>query len=413
MSVAERGDSSGPPEPPTGSDENVRQRFFEEVLVDFILRCEEGAPPDIDAYLARYPRYAEDLAVLLSQHSAPPVVTSAPSSAARERARGWPMRSVGDYEILFRVSTAGAGRVFKARHTPTGRLVALKIMSAKESFDAREFERFRREAKMLADLEMPGVIDVLEVGQNGEAAYMTMPWIDGATIQEAIQMLRGETRSAPIDALALTVEKRAALIATTARTLATLHEKAILHRDIKPSNIMLGGDLEPMLIDFGIARSGEMGRLTRTHDQPLGTPRYLAPELLMGDAKVGDRASDIYALGVTLYEFLTLAPPFDGKDRRTLFEQIARGTTVSPDRVNPEVSPALAAVALKAMARDPRVRYPTAAALADAIEAASGKGAAPPAPFGASRRSALRWFIRLLLVAAIALALVSLVRSLV
>lgn len=363
-------DPSFPVEPPSSANEGERQTFFEAVLVDYIMRAESGENPDIDGYLARYPRYAADLAFLLSQNTAPPQIRGVPQSSTRERLRGWSMRALGDYDILFKVSATGGGRVYKARHKHNGHLVALKVLATREAIDPREIERFKREARILRDLELPNVMTVLEVQESRDTVFMAMPWIDGGTIQETIAALRGTVRTTILDIAALTPKKRGKIIEDVARTMEAVHQKGILHRDLKPSNIMLSVDHRPMVIDFGIARAVDHSRLTNTHDAPLGTPRFLAPELLLGDAKAASAVTDVYALGMTLYEFLTLRPAFDGKDRQSLYEQILRAPVKSPAEIDPECPRALAECCLRAVAREPGKRWPSMSAFAAALESA-------------------------------------------
>ncbi len=355
--------------PQSDPDAEALDRFYESILTEFILRREEGEDPDIDELLARHPEHAEELAQLLAGEELPPVNKEGrpgPNSRALMRAFG-PGR-IGPYEILFLVGGAGGGNVYKARHRDTGEEVALKVLQRREAVDERDLERFRREARLLQQLRHAHVVPVEEVFEDQGAIWMVLPWIEGVSLEEALQMIRGEKRCSVVDPQELSFPVRVRIIAKVARTLADLRASGIAHRDVKPSNIMITPQLEPVVIDFGTARKKDWSALTRTADGFLGTPRYLAPELLQGEA-AGTESADVYALGLTLYEFLCGARAFPTEDREELFEWILEGRLENPRRIAPRVPADLGRLVQRCTHRLPQKRPPSLAAMADELDA--------------------------------------------
>ena len=374
--------ASGIPQPPSGAEGEALEDFYEEVLVDFILRREEGENPDIDDLLARYPRHAEDLARLLAHSDGPPPTASQPGTLSRERKRGWPLRRLGDYEILFHVASTGGANVYKAKHSETGEEVALKVVRKAEAVCEKELKRFEREAKTLAELENSMVVPLIEIREDGGLLWMALPWIEGITLKEAVEVLSGDRRPGVVDPRDLSIQVRVRIIAQVARLLANLAARGIMHRDLKPSNIMLTRSLEPVLIDFGIARNLDQSGLTATSDAPLGTPRYLAPELITADARAANERSEVYGLGLTLWSFLTAATPYDFSNRRELFEAVLAGKLSPPHLADRRIPSSLSRVVMRAVTVKPEARIQSLSELADALESwIARKG-----PNGGSRR---------------------------
>ncbi|MCA9321268.1 MAG: serine/threonine protein kinase, partial [Planctomycetes bacterium] len=330
--MTKKSDSAPTSDPPSQVD-----RFLEDILVDFILQREEGKDPDLDALLARHPRHAEEIARLLSEDGVPPASVGRPTSMSRERRRGFGMQAIGPWRILFHVASSGGGDVYKARHDETGEEVALKVLRKVTTIDPRDLRRFQHEARMLAELEHPHVVPLREIREDQGMIWMALPWIDGISLQEAIEILTGDRRASVIDPAELSIAVRARIIARIGRTLEELRTHGVLHRDLKPSNVMLDETLKPVLIDFGIARHQDYTTLTGTMDAPLGTPRYLAPELLAARAGASDPRSEVYALAITLFELLTGQVAFPGKTRIDLFRQIQDGLARPPHRVDPRI----------------------------------------------------------------------------
>jgi hypothetical protein len=346
-------------EPRRGSRpaDSSRDQALEDIVAEFILAREEGRNPSIDDYLTRHPKHAEDLARLLACDTHPPARRSGPRA---DRPAG--AQRIGPYEVLAHVSTAGGGTVYRARHVEAGHVVALKVLDARGAVDARDVERFHREAAMLRALNLVHVVPVLDAGEEGGRNWIAMKWLEGDTFASLREAAAG--RSHRLHDL----RERARLVARVARTFAAIHGYGILHRDVKPSNIMVDATGEPMIIDFGIAQAPDLPELTATTDQVMGTPRFLAPELLSGGNRQVSQRTDVYGLGLCLYELCTGAEAFKHETRADLFTAIRTTGPVHPRRANAALSHDLAAVVLRAIEIDPARRYPDMATFADDLD---------------------------------------------
>lgn len=362
------GEGELPDQPSRNASAAEIDAFLEAVLFHYILRCEEGQPPDPDSYLTKYPQYAEELATMISGGVDAPFVPDTPGTATRERRRGWSLKKIGDYDIQFLATSTGSSHVYKAKRPGDEKSVALKVHRRAQHVDQSEVERFRREARILGDLDFPGVVPLIDVGEEEGSLYVAMPWIEGITVLEAIDVLRGDRPKGQFDVHHHTPESKAKVILQVARSLIEVHARGILHRDLKPSNIMLNGQNQAILIDFGIARREGDSGLTLTGDQVQGTPRYLAPEILNGDALSTTERGEVYALGLTLYEFLLERPAYDCDSRKTLFAAILAGTPPPPSEVDPRIRPALSRVVMKAITHNPMNRFADMGAFATALE---------------------------------------------
>ncbi|MCB9890187.1 MAG: SUMF1/EgtB/PvdO family nonheme iron enzyme [Planctomycetes bacterium] len=274
------------------------------------------------------------------------------------------LERVGPYRIEEELGSGGMGIVFKARHESLDRVVALKLIRTEHRFSGEARERFLREARVVSRLDHKNLCRVYEFGEHEGLPWFAMQWIPGATLQDRLDAARrSKTQVAsPTDL--------AALFAVLADALHYAHEAGLVHRDIKPSNIVL--DVDPVILDFGVARDTEAADKTLTaSDQMIGTPLYLPPERVRLDGSRDDRRQDVYALGVTLYECLTLERPFDGPSSAAIFESILRARPKPIRRLNPAVDPALETVVRTAMDPDKERRYETARAFADDLRRAA------------------------------------------
>jgi hypothetical protein len=335
---------------------------LEDIVAEFILEREEGGNPSVDDYLTRHPRHAEALARLLTCETHPPARRPSSRGDAGKGAGPGPATRLGPYEVIEHVSTAGGGTVFRARHVEAGHVVALKVLDTRGAVDPRDVERFRREAAMLRALDLVHVVPVLDVGEEGGRFWIAMKWLDGETLARLRDAAQGKGHPLRDQ------RERARLIARVARTFAAIHGYGILHRDVKPGNIMIDRTGEPMIIDFGIAHAPDLPELTATTDQLMGTPRYLAPELLAGGNRVVDERTDVYGLGLCLYELCTGAEAFRQDLRADLFSAIRTTGPAHPRDRNPGIPRDLAAVILRAIEIDPARRYRGMAAFADDLE---------------------------------------------
>jgi serine/threonine protein kinase len=234
--------------------------------------------------------------------------------------------------------------VWKARDKELDRTVAIKI-PRQGGMTAEEQEKFFREARAAAQLRHPRIVSVHEVGRDGDSVYIVSDFVRGVTLGD---WLTGQQ---------LTSREAAALCAKIADALHHAHEQGVIHRDLKPANIMMDYDGEPHLMDFGLARR-EAGEVTMTTDgQVLGTPAYMSPEQAEGEAHRADRRSDVYSLGVILFQLLTGELPFRG-NARMLIKQVIHDDPPTPRKLNANISKDLETITLKCLEKDPNRRFP-------------------------------------------------------
>lgn len=279
--------------------------------------------------------------------------------------RTTPATILGRYRVEGELGRGAMGVVYRAVDPLLERPVAVKTVNLSEAGDeAAEFDaRFQQEAKAAARLAHPNVITVYDVGRQGQVAFMAMEFLEGRDLREIIA-----------DRPRLPVAEAIGIAAQVADGLAYAHERGVVHRDIKPANIMILGGGLAKIMDFGIARLRVSDVRTRT-GVLLGSPKYMSPEQVLGQG--ADARSDLFSLGVVLYEMLTGAAPFSGDSVSNLMHQIATASTPAPSRSNSEVPPLLDLVVAKALAKKPEERYQSGAQFAaDLRECGAGLAAA-------------------------------------
>ena len=258
-----------------------------------------------------------------------------------------PGGQLGHYRIEELVARSGMASIYRATDMRTGRTVAVKIPHPDMEADPVLFDRFKREIEIGERLDHPGVMKVLDSGEPGEV-YMVMEWVEGRLLRK----LQVENRRLPM-------ERACAITIAICDALDYIHRNGVVHRDLKPENIMVDAEDRVKLIDFGIAGKAGARRLTFGKlSQIAGTPDYISPEQVKG--KRGDGRSDIYSLGVILYEMVTGETPFAGNNPFAVMNDRLVNNPIPPREVNPEISSELQEVIYRALEREPQDRYSTA-----------------------------------------------------
>lgn len=398
------------------------ERSAVEVLADeFLARCKRGERPTIKEYCARHPDLADEIrdvfeAVLMVEDLKPGPDDVSGSVGGSAGADGKRLKQVGDYRILCEIGRGGMGVVYEAEQQALGRRVALKVLPKAVAGNGSAQVRFQREAKAAARMHHTNIVPVFDVGQDGEHLYYAMQLIHGQGLDLVIDDLRRlRAQSTAETATAQRLEDRsiaASLVAgqferenlavvgpsdtgataafegsapssamlpgqsemstatsnkgayfrsvaqigvQTASALSYAHGRGIVHRDIKPGNLILDTTGNVWVTDFGLAKTGD-GDMTHTGDI-LGTVRYMSPERFKGQCDV---RADVYALGMTLYELLTLKAAYSSGDRLKLIEMIRQMEAPSPRSIDPRIPRDLETIVMKAIDKDPKRRYQSA-----------------------------------------------------
>ncbi|MHB9078478.1 MAG: WD40 repeat domain-containing serine/threonine protein kinase [Pirellulaceae bacterium] len=401
---------------PTGEEGEIA-RLCEEISD----RLRHGETVDIEDYEAQWPHHADELRQLLPamQMMAELKIATRPAAADAGTDRSEVNEALGDFRLVREIGRGGMGVVYEAQQLSLRRSVALKVLPFASVLDSVQLRRFQKEAQAAAMLHHPQIVPVFGVGCDRGVHYYAMQLINGPTLADVIRQLRSQAgldspHAMPVDGAArgnsrdndavtrgpgkpdedgaaLGAERKSSpsitgtlgILSTSrnhrswsfiraavqlgidvAEALDYAHREGVLHRDIKPGNLLLGERGQVWVTDFGLARVESDPALTATGDL-VGTLRYMSPEQALGDRIAVDHRTDIYSLGATLYELLTLQPVFAGEDRQTLLRQVAFEEPRRLRQVERRLPAALETILLKALAKSPPERYATAGALAE------------------------------------------------
>jgi serine/threonine protein kinase len=278
--------------------------------------------------------------------------------------------AIGDkYEVLNWIGGGGMAQVFLARHRVTGGLFAVKVLAEHLCHDPTVVQRFIQEARTAATLSgHPNVVSIFDVGQRGDLHYLIMQYVEGEDLKTRLSR---QGKLPPAEA--------ARIIEQVAEALVFASSRRIVHRDLKPSNIRMDPNGRAVVLDFGIAKAGEMPTVMTAAGERLGTPYYMSPEHFRDG--VCDHRSDLYSLGVVFFELLTGARPFEGDSVRAIESAHLAAPPPSPGDLDPGIPPAYSRVVLRLLQKRPEDRYQTASAL---LEDLRGEAASAPVEIPAS-----------------------------
>lgn len=266
------------------------------------------------------------------------------------------LEEFGEYELLGEIARGGMGVVFKARQRKLKRIVALKMILAGNLADAEDIRRFYAEAEAAAALDHPNIVPVYEVGEYRGQHYFSMGYVEGQSLADKIADHPLSARDA------------AQMMKQVAESVEYAHQHGVIHRDLKPANVLLDGQGQPKITDFGLAKRTEAeAELTHT-GQIMGTPSYMSPEQVSGDSRQVGPRSDVFAMGGMLYCLLTGRPPFQAPTLLDLLKQVKHQEPVSPRRLTSNLPVDLETICLKCLAKEPGRRYQSAKEFAEDLD---------------------------------------------
>jgi serine/threonine-protein kinase len=270
------------------------------------------------------------------------------------------MLQIGDqfdhYQIQAHMAQGGMSDIYRAFDLMRRSEVVIKIPDQSMLGDPAQFERFQRELEVMQALDHPAILKGLGSGKYNRIPYLVTEYVNGRSLRSLIE----SSTSFP-------TEQAVSLIKKIAEGMAYCHQNEVIHRDLKPENILVTEDGQPVIMDFGLALTKSSHRVTYSNlSATMGTPDYMAPEQIEGQR--GDQRTDIYALGTIFYEMLAGETPFTGDTNMAIMAQHLNGVPPRLDKINPTVSPQIAAIVAKCLARNPEQRYPDMNALLEALE---------------------------------------------
>ncbi len=364
------------------------------IYAEYLAREQSGQRPELTEYQQRFPAFAQVLAEQIRLHQALETLDddtqvergeSDASASGSTPSPGDPSEVEASFEIVEQIGSGGMGVVYKARQEALNRFVALKMVRAIDAGNPELLARFRSEARIVAALRHPNIVQIFDFGQHDGLPYLAMELIEGGSLADRLDGVPWDPRSA------------ATLLCKLADAVQYAHERHVIHRDLKPANVLVvagGQELEVKITDFGLAKvlAEDLSQQTRSVAF-LGTPSYMAPEQASGRARDIGPAADIYALGAILYELLTGQPPFRGESTIETLRLLLSSEPVSIQRLAPRISRDVATICVKCLQADVNKRYASAAELrADLTRFLEGKPI-HARPIGNAER-AWRWCLR-------------------
>ena len=405
------------------------EELIGELAEHYAERLRTGERPDIEEYTREHPEAADAIRQILPALEIMGSVASDEDPAEVDLRVHGSNRDLGDFRILREIGRGGMGVVYEAEQLSLGRRVALKVLPFAAMLDRQQLARFKNEARAAATLDHPNIVAIHSVGCERSVHYYAMQLIEGQSLAQVIDQMRRESGRAeeqqssrrvgeptdsfcsaslppyssalqsairnpksendtapiarlstlhagyPLGGSSLPAPNSAAFFRAVAQlgiqaaeALDHAHQNGILHRDIKPANLLVDDTGKLWITDFGLARMEADAGITMTGDV-LGTLRYMSPEQALAKRAIVDHRGDIYSLGITLYELLTLQPAFSGGDRQELLRRIAFEEPSPPRQINDHIPVDLETILLKAMEKEPADRYMTAQEMCDDLRA--------------------------------------------
>jgi hypothetical protein len=340
-------------------------------LEEYLTQLEAGQAPDRARFLAEHPEIADVLEECLDSldlvHAVRPQLHLGGNSFSKTLSCPGLLNPaglsipLGDFRPVREIGRGGMGIVYEAIQESLGRRVALKVLPFAAAIDPKQLQRFKNEAQAAAQLSHAHIVQVYAVGCDHGVHYYAMQYVEGESLDKIRATPRGQADNN------LSFADVARLGQTAAEALDHAHQQSVVHRDIKPANLLLDVEGHLWITDFGLALLANQAGLTISGEL-LGTLRYMSPEQALGKRGLVDHRTDIYSLGATLYELVTLRPLFDGQDRQELLEQIASNEPTPPRQIDPSIPVDLETILLKAMAKSPTDRYGTAQEMAEDLQ---------------------------------------------
>tara|TARA_R110002049_G_scaffold50370_2_gene142995 strand:+ start:63963 stop:66629 length:2667 start_codon:yes stop_codon:yes gene_type:complete len=343
---------------------DLDQEAIDQISEAFAAAIRRGEQPSVDQWVSKHADRQDELRELLTSVA---MIEGLKSTNINEPGTSFPPPEhaapdqLGDYRIVREIGRGGMGIVYEAVNESLERRVAVKVLSSRLLGESQHLDRFRREARAAASLRHPNIVPVFGVGQFGDIHYYVMDFVDGQSVSDWLRSL--PTIDAANTSAGTTDRSRwvADIGAKLCDALQYAHDHDVLHRDIKPDNLLLDAQGEIWITDFGLAKLTQQQSMTHTGDL-LGTPQYMAPESFEGQF---DHRSEVYSIGLTLYEMLTQQPAITGSNPAGTLRNAIAGVTSRPSQWNVSIPRDLETVILKSLSVDPASRYPSAGAMRD------------------------------------------------